>query len=293
MNARMIKLSIAIMMVAIMVMACTLPGAGGGTPLKSGPTQTQAISVPLPADTSQPINVILRLAGAEITAGPGTAKLVEGSVQYNVAEYQPTVTTSGSEVNISQGPSGGIKGIPPSDMVNKWNLKFGAGAPMNLDIKAGGYEGTWELGGLRLQTLKWEEGASKSTISFSQANPVKMDSFSFVTGASTVKFNKLANLNCAKMTFQSGVGEYTFDFGGNLKQSASVEIKTGLSDVTIIIPTNVAARISLKSAVSDVTTKGAWTTAGTTYTTGKYDTAQVKLDITIDMGLGHLTLDTR
>jgi hypothetical protein len=274
------------------VLACGLPTSSVQTQYKTGPAQTQAISVPLPADTSKPVDVTLRLAAADVTMATGTAKLVEGNVQYNVAEFQPTVTTTGSKVDIIQGPSGGIKGVPPNDMINKWNLRFGSGAPMNLTIQAGAYSGTWSLGGLRLQSLTWEEGASKSTISFNQANLDEMELFSFTTGASTVKLTGLGNLNFAKMNFQSGVGSYTLDFGGKLKRSATADIKTGVSDLTIVVPASTAARVVLKSAVSNTKTVGSWNNVGSTYTAGKYDTASEKLDINVDMGLGQLTLDT-
>jgi N-terminal domain of toast_rack, DUF2154 len=274
---------------ALSVMACGLPS--GAVQLKSGPMQTQTISVPLPADTSKPVDVSLTLGAADVTAGVGAAKLVEGSVQYNVPEYQPVVTSAGNQVEIKQGPSG-IKGLPPSDMVNKWSLKFNSSVPMNLTMKGGALNGTWDLGGLHLQSLTWEEGASKTDLSFNAANPEKMSLFAFTTGVSTAKLTGLANLNFARMTFQSGVGNYTLDFGGKLKQSATVEVKSGVSDVTIVVPSGTAARIAVKGGVSNIKTVGSWSASGSTYTAGNYDTAEVKLDITVDMGLGQLTLDT-
>jgi hypothetical protein len=287
------KLILVVGVLTVAALACSLPGVpSAGTQLKAGPVQTQAISVPLPADTSKPVDVTLRLGAAEVEVTPLSSKLVEGSVQYNVPEFQPTVTTTGSKVNIVQGPTEGFTGVMPKDLVNKWSLRLGRGVPMNLTVQAGAYSGTWDLGGVRLQSLTWEEGASKSTIKFSQANPEKMDTFNFTTGASTVKLTSLTNLNFAKMSLQSGVGAYTLDFGGKLKRSATVDVKTGISNVTIVVPVGTAARVTLKSAVSNTKTVGSWNNVGSTYTAGKYDTATDKLDINIDMGLGQLTLDT-
>jgi len=289
MSPNRLKLIAVITLVTCVAAACTSPG--GSTQLKSGAVQTQTISIPLPPDTSKPVDVTLRLGAAELTAGPGAAKLVEGTVQYNVPEFQPSVSQSGSKVDILQGPTGGLQGTLPKDMVNKWNIKLSNSVPMNLIVQAGAYNGTWDLGGLRLQSLKWDEGASKSTIAFDQANPDKAETFDFTTGASTVKLTGLANLNFGKMTFQSGLGSYTLDFGGKLKRSADVEIKTGVSNVTIVVPVGTSARITLKSAVSNTKTTGSWSSSGSTYTTGKEDAAD-KLNIAIDMGLGQLTLDT-
>jgi hypothetical protein len=284
-----LKLIAVITLVTMVAAACTSPG--GSTQLKTGAVQTQTISVPLPPDTSKPVDVTLRLGAAELTAGSGAAKLAEGTVQYNVPEFQPSVSQSGNKVDITQGPTGGFQGVLPKDLVNKWNIKLSNSVPLNLVVQAGAYSGSWDLGGLRLQSLKWDEGASKSTITFDQANPDKAETFDFTTGASTVKLTGLANLNFGKMTFQSGLGSYTLDFGGKLKRSADVEIKTGVSNVTIVVPVGTSARITLKSAVSNTKTIGSWNSSGSTYTTGKDDAAD-KLNIAIDMGLGQLTLDT-
>ncbi len=289
MNPGKFKLVIVFCVLVMMALACALPG-GGSLEYKTGATQTQSISVPLPADAAKPTDVTLRLAAADVKVGAGAAKLVEGTVQYNVSEFLPTITASGNQVEILQGPSGGIQGIPPKDIVNEWDLKFSNSAPLNLTVQAGAYEGTWSLGGLRLQSLTWAEGVSESTISFGQANPEKMDLFSFTTGASKVKFENLANLNFTKMSFQGGVGAYTFDFGGKLQQSTTVDLKTGASEITIVIPKGAAARVSLKGAVANVKTLGAWSSSGTTYTTDTYDAADIKLDINMDMGVGQLIL---
>ncbi len=289
MSAKKLELIAVITLVTMVTAACTSPG--GQTQLKTGAVQTQTISVPLPPDTSKPVDVTLRLGAAELTAGAGAAKLVDGSVQYNVPEFQPSVSQSGNKVDILQGPTGGLQGSLPKDLVNKWNIKLSNSVPMNLIVQAGAYNGTWNLGGLRLQSLKWEEGASKSTITFDQANPDKAETFNFTTGASTVKLTGLANLNFGTMTFQSGAGSYILEFGGKLKRSANVEIKTGVSNMTIVVPTGTSARITLKNAVSNTKTIGSWNSSGSTYTTGKEDAAD-KLNITIDMGLSQLTLDT-
>ena len=283
-----LKLIVVITLVTAVAAACTSPG---GSQLKIGAVQTQTISVPMPPDTTKAVDLTLRLGAAELTAGAGAAKLVEGTVQYNVSEFQPSVSQSGNKVEVTQGPTGGFQGILPKDLINKWNIKFSNSVPLNLVVQAGAYSGSWDLGGLRLQSLKWDEGASKSTITFDQANPEKMETFDFTTGASTVKLTGLANLNFGKMTFESGLGSYTLDFGGKLKRSADVEIKTGVSNVTIIVPVGTSASITLKSAVSNTKTVGSWSSSGSTYTTGKEDAAD-KLNITMDMGLGQLTLDT-
>jgi hypothetical protein len=268
--------------------ACSSSTGGGETQLKTGSTQTQTLTIPLPPDPSKPTDITVRLAAAEVAVGGGATRLVDGTVQYNMSELQPSVNTSGSKVEITQAS---LPGSLPKDMVNKWNVKFNNTVLMNLTVAAGAYSGNWDLGGLRLQSLKWEEGASRSIITFDAANPDKMESFIFKTGASTVKLTNLANLNFGTMSFQGDAGSYTLDFGGKLKRSATADIKTAVSTVSIFVPVGTTAIINLKSKVSNIKTVGSWMTAGTTYTTGKEDAAD-KLTINIDIGAGQLMLDT-
>ena len=285
MKANTSKLVALIVMVALLAAACT---SGGGAQIKTVSTQTQAVSVPLPADATKPTDLTIRLGAAEVVMGMGAARLADGTVQYNVSDLQPSVSTSGTKAEINQTVP---KGTLPKDMVNKWNLRFSNAVPVNLSILAGAYSGTWDLGGLRLQSLKWEEGDSRSKISFNLANPEKLDSFTFKTGASTVEMNNLVNLNFGTMSFQGEAGSYKLNFGGKLKRSATVEIKTAASTLDVVVPVGTTAIINLKSKVSNIKTVGSWTTSGTTYTTGKEDAAD-KLTVNIDMGAGQLTLDT-
>jgi hypothetical protein len=273
--------------VAFLSTACS-SGTGGETQLKTGAAQTQTLTIALPPDPNKPTDVTLRLAAAEVAMGGGAARLVDGTVQYNVSQLQPAVNQSGGKVEITQAA---LAGALPKDLVNKWNVKFSSTALMNLTVAAGAYSGTWDLGGLRLQSLKWEEGASSSTITFGAANPDKMESFTFKTGASTVKMTGLANLNFGTMSFQGEAGSYTLDFGGKLKRTATADIKTAVSNVSVVVPVGTTAIINLKSKVSNIKTVGSWMTSGTTYTTGKEDAAE-KLTINIDIGAGQLTLDT-
>jgi N-terminal domain of toast_rack, DUF2154 len=277
---------IAVITLVTLAVACTSPS--GQTQLKTVSTQTQAVNVPLPADATKPTDLTIRLGAAEVVMGMGAARLADGTVQYNVSDLQPSVSTSGSKAEINQTVP---KGTLPKDMVNKWNLRFSNAVPVNLSILAGTYNGTWELGGLRLQSLKWEEGVSHSKISFSAANPEKLDSFTFKTGASTIEMNNLGNLNFGTMSFQGEAGSYKLNFGGKLKQSATVEIKTAASTLEVVVPVGTTAIINLNSKVSNIKTVGSWTTSGTTYTTGKEDAA-AKLTVNIDIGAGQLTLDT-
>lgn len=277
-----------ISMMALLITMCTSSDSKGQAPLKTGPIQTQTVSVPLPPDPSKPVDLTLQPEAAQMTMGTETARLVEGTIQYNVQELQPAINISGSKVTITQSP---LKGALPQDAINKWNLRLNHTVPINLVVQAEACDGAWNLGGLRLQSLKWEEQASRLMVAFDWPNPDKIESLNFKAVASTLKLTGLANLNFAQMGFEGNAGTYTLDFSGKLRRNANVELKTTASTTTIIVPVGTSVRITLKSQVSTIKTVGAWTTSGATYTTGKEE-ATDKLSIHADVGTCQLVLDT-
>ncbi len=90
------------------------------------------------------------------------------------------------------------------------------------------------------------------------------------------------------MIFDSGAGSYTLDFNGELKQDSTVTIKSGLSNMKIIIPSDTNANIKLSGGVNNVSLKGTWTVNSNEYKT--QSSKGPRLDINIDMGVGNLEL---
>jgi hypothetical protein len=255
-----------------------------------GPTETEQISVPVPAGDNTVMS--LSFGAGELNVQPGAQnKLVEGTAKYNVRELKPVVTVEGSRVKIETGRFDKGFSLPNfgGNMVNTWDLKLGD-APMSLKVNAGAYSGNYDLGGLSLKTLEVSDGAADSRLDFSAPNLVEMSSLRYETGASTVKLIGLANANFAEMTFRSGAGDYTLNFSGNLKRDAYVKIESGISQVTIIVPKGVQARVKFDGGLSNVDLSGTWEKSGNTYANpGSGPT----ITIEVSMGAGNLRLDNQ
>jgi hypothetical protein len=114
-----------------------------------------------------------------------------------------------------------------------------------------------------------------------------MNRFSFKTGASSAKLYGLANANFNSLNFSCGAGDYTLDFSGMLSREGTVEIKAGVSSITIIIPANMNADIINEGLVSNINTKGTWLVNNETYSTMVEGT---KLTINLDMAVGNVNL---
>jgi hypothetical protein len=285
-----IKILTIISAIALSTLACNFTINRQVRGVSVGSLETYEIEVP-PPDSSDISEVKLEFGAGELNLSPGTDEyLVSGTATYNVDEFEPKVTVSGSDVEISQQIEElNIIPILGDEFENTWDLELGS-SPMELDISAGGYQGEFELGGVPIHELRIAEGAAKTRVSFSELNPVEMDMLRYDTGASQATLTGLANANFVEMDFRSGAGDYRLDFSGQLQQDAEVSIKSGLSSIVIIVPEGTPATVIFEGGLTNVDRDGDWRISG-----GKYVLSGEgpQLTISIEMGAGNLELRTR
>ena len=278
---------------AVLVMALISLSCGINLPvtqIETGPTQKVDLQVAMPAGLSTGVELNLEFVAGELKLAPGASDyLASGTATFNVAELEPKVETSGSSYTLHQG-NRDIKGIPSfeGNVINEWDLQL-ADTPMSLNIKAGAYTGTFELGGLSLEKLTISDGGADLTTMFSTPNHVEMNSFAYSTGASTAKLKGLANANFEQMTFNSGAGTYMLSFDGKLQRDASVTVDTGASTVNIIMPEGVNAQVSFDGALTAVNTGSGWNKNGNAYT---HPGSGPTITVTVKMATGTLNLET-
>ena len=229
--------------------------------------------------------ISIEMGAGQLNISGGATSLIEGTIEYNVDEWVPSVDRSSDEITLSQTTDSNI-GIPDGDILNRWDLKFGD-YPIDLELATGAYEGDLNLSGLSITNLYISDGASKATIRFDSLNPVQMDELIYKTGASDVELLGLGNANVSEISFDSGVGSYTLDFSGDVQHDIDVRVESGMSDMTIIIPSDVRAIVVMSGALSNVDATGTWTMSGTTYECGS---SGPLITINLDMAVGNLNL---
>jgi hypothetical protein len=271
----------------LLILAIVLLGCSFTVNVPSVDTSTSQyfeISQAVPAGIKD-AEVMIEMGGGRLNLSGGSSKLVEGTVVYNVSDWKPTVSLSDNRLLISQDQTSNV-GIPTGNIKNDWSLKLGA-LPTALKISAGAYEGVIDLSGLSLTDLEINDGASKATVRFDTANPVKMDRLTYKTGASTVKLIGLANANTSEISFSSGAGDYTLDFSGELSQDLDAKIESGLSQVKIIVPKNTHTIVNLGGGLSNVDAQGTWTKSSSQFeASGSGST----ITIDVEMAVGNLVL---
>jgi hypothetical protein len=254
-----VKLIAALLVLSLASLACgfsvDLPDLA-----KAGPEVEETISVADP--DSDETRLSISFGAGELTLSPGAKNLVDGTAIYNVDDLQPEIVKNGNSIEIKQG---NFDAIPPfKDMKNDWDLKLGS-SPMDLVISAGAYDGNLELGGLALKSLEVSDGASNVDLTFSEPNPVEMSILRYSTGASDVTLTGLANANFSTLTFSGGAGNYTLDFSGELQQDAVVTIDSGFGNVTLIVPEEVNANVTVEGAAININHGSGWSKSGEGY----------------------------
>jgi hypothetical protein len=246
---------------------------------------TDKITVAVPDSRETRLTIAFGAGSLKLSPGAGD-ELVSGTATYNVEDFKPRIEEDGGEVRIQQGDYK-LDGFPSFDGVrNDWDLKLGA-APMDLAIEAGAYDGQFDFGGLALKSLTVKDGAADVTVSFSAPNETEMSVLRYETGASNVEMKDLGNANFNTFVFQSGAGDYTLDFGGDMQRDATVTISSGFSNIILVIPEDVSARVTLESGMTNVSAGEGWSKNGNLYT---QKGAGPTLTFLIKMGAGNITL---
>ena len=257
------------------------------TEQKTGPSVTDSIQVPIP-DAPTPLDVNLSFGAGKLTLLPNPGEdLLSGTVTYNVPDFKPEVTVDEYGVSLRQGNLK-LNAIPTINKTikNEWGIAI-KNHPIELSIKAGGYSGDFEFGGLALTDLHIEDGAATVKLKFSTPNTTPMNALRYETGASNITMEKLANANFQTMIFQSGAGNYNLDFSGLLQRDESIFIDTGLSRLVISVPDGVPAEVNFEGPLSKVILSGNWQQSGNEYI---LEGQGPKLIFTIETKAGTVTL---
>jgi hypothetical protein len=275
---------------AVISTACGAKIKSPLTSIKTGPTQTVDIHVPMLESSSNGVELNLEFAAGELKLAPGNSQyLASGSATFNVIDLAPTIGRQGSSYQIQAGNIDAEEiSTCPDNIENVWDLQL-ANTPMTLNIKAGAYDGSVELGGLSLKQLVISDEGSVFTGRFSEPNNVEMTSFTYRTGAGNTELKGLANANFSQMTFTSGPGEYTLGFDGRLQRNASVTIESRLSTVNIIVPKGVTVQVSSEGKLATVNPDSGWNQNGSVY---EVRGSGPTITILVKMSTGTLNLKT-
>ena len=112
------------------------------------------------------------------------------------------------------------------------------------------------------------------------------------TGAATAIYD-LSKIKFSRFDLDSGAGKLRIVFG-DLGISGEVDIDCGAGEVTLIIPESVGVEAKLHTGVGKKDLSGrAWIQKDDTYTSSNFEQAATKLNISLDAGVGAVSLLTQ
>jgi hypothetical protein len=88
------------------------------------------------------------------------------------------------------------------------------------------------------------------------------------------------------------VGSYLLDFSGSLRRPLMATVRTGASDLTIAIPATTPAQVTLRGGLTSTNLEGDWRQNGSVFTNAAWGKGPNTLTLTIETGMGNLTLRT-
>jgi hypothetical protein len=120
--------------------------------------------------------------------------------------------------------------------------------PLDLDLEFGGTEAMLELGlgGLALQSVRLECGATDATLGFTVPNRAHMRELDVSVGAAGFTALHLANANADLIRVRGGVGVVDLDFSGVWSRDLAVESRVALGKLTLRVPDDVGVRVEIQ-----------------------------------------------
>jgi hypothetical protein len=235
--------------------------------LDIGQLKTEAVAIEL--GEAHTVLADLSMGSGQIILTGGAGKLMDGTVIYNVDDWQPEIRyTVGDDVghlSVSQPAYRDALPFNLGDIHYEWDLRLNNDVPMDLSITVGAGEGNLAVADLLL------------------------DSFNFEGGAGEVNID-LRGSSVRDLIVALGAGEVTLDLSGVWQQDLDATIKGGLGRVTLILPDTTGARVTTQGMLSKINASE-FTNDGGVYTNAAYGLSDVSLHIAIESGIGEIVME--
>ncbi len=170
-------------------------------------------------------------------------------------------------------------------------LDLSGAIPIVLDLEMGAVDADLDLGGLQLQRISLQTGASDTHVSFSEPNRQAAEFCTFKAGAAAFRVEELGNSGCRRMSVSGGVGTLTLDFSGEWDYDATGDINVGLGTVEISVPAELGVRIEKSTFLMSFDAPGFVKQDGGVWLSRNWDTAENRLTLSVSGVLGGIKVD--
>jgi hypothetical protein len=160
---------------------------------------------------------------------------------------------------------------------------------MDLTFELGATRADLDLGGLTIDALRLEAGASESWARFDVPNPHPMRRLDIQVGAASFHGSDLANANAPLVSVDAGVGGVDLDFGGRWTQDVDLDLSVAMGGSTIRVPRDVGVRVDLDRAFASFD-RDDLRKRGDAWVSENWDDARYHLRVRGSTAFGKLTI---
>ena len=199
-----------------------------------------------------------------LSAGNATP-LMDATFSYSQPPWRPETdyTVKGKRGYLVMKVPVSMKNLKDGDN-NKWDISLSKDLPLDLEIDMGVGQGHFDLGGLTLGRVDLEVGIGEYHIDLAGSSP-------------------------AKVEIDSGIGEVEIDLSGPWSNDLSANIRSGLGELTLVLPRGVGVRVEVTGLLGSVEA-GGFARDGDIYTNDVYGESEHTLHISVARGIGGVGL---
>jgi hypothetical protein len=164
-------------------------------------------------------------------------------------------------------------------------LTLPTAVPLDLDLELGGTEAKLDLGGLAIQSLRLECGATDATLDFATPNRSHMRELAVGIGAAEFTATRLANANAEQIRLRGGIGTVDLDFAGSWTRDLDVVTRLAIGKLTVRVPDDVGVRVEVKRVAAGFDHEGL-VKRGDAWFSPNWDSSRHKLRIHAETAFG-------
>lgn len=260
--------------------------------------KTERFSEPLGQTTSASVRLDTPVGETTIKAASSDLLIdaeltVVGDVQFSVIGETEKQVTLGQHKQAADWVRG-IFGWIGSVGKLRWDVALSPSVPLALDIHSGVGKAVYDLSQLQLTSLDIHGGTGETELKL----PAMPTSYHAAVNGGVGEMNVHVAPNAdIDLKLRAGTGEINLNIGENAALSA--EIKGGIGETNVRLPYGAAVRVEAKIGVGSVNVPGGFTRlsgsnsgigGGGVWESPNYQTADRRIDIRYDGGLGELNI---
>lgn len=176
-----------------------------------------------------------------------------------------------------------------ADAAGRLDLSLNSSVPTDLRLGIGAGRARLNLGGAYLTALELITGASDVEVGFARENRAAMELLSIKSGATAFMAENLGNARFRRLEFYGFVGDVVLDFSGSWRSSAEAEIRMGLGELLMRVPAHIGVRVR-RSGLASLSAAN-FEKVGDYWLSPNWETARVRLEVTLVAGLGSVIVE--